>query len=1080
VARPPACGFPRAVAGRGTPIPLRRTAPLVAWCRPVIPQGCYLDCYLALVFCCVLCVLRLPASPLILSGGLLFVYFFFSFCFFLLYLEPRLSLASVVGLPARHCGTPTGVATMCSVGGHLPLRLLVGPPGPDMAAARWALSNVPAAGGWAQRPPPPCRRPAWMPALTAVVPSPAPTTLPSTAVPLLPPTSRAGAVGRGGGDCGGGGPVMAGGEEAEDGDDGEDSKPSSSPDAGDGEGGGRYGGSAGGRGGGGGGGSGGGGGAGGARGGEGGDGDDDADVATHKFGWHMCLHRLVQPSPSQGGSSGPVRDDPPNVAAGQCSPADFDLTIALSRPLTWDFARNEWRWPKSWRFPDVVVRASRAPSDVDIDAYLTVVTEGAEAGTLLDVGITASDGSSSSVQNARLSRSGECRFSRLRLATTGSAHGGQRFQLFLRLSRADNPSIVLTTVLCTPFSAYSRKNSDRKRRWNHASSSREEPGAVSFAPFEPDVFDRPFVRKVTSAQQGTVEEVVDNSVTGLLRYFRAPNIRNKSRHPVFLAVRFDRVVDLYCNAEAYPADDDAAVRAFIAACGTQFAEPPPTTTETSAAGAAGEATPWMLTLIPGAGNDGRDADEDPAGGEANAQRLFELLSNVKAPLVSCAASPAHLPPGFRRWRDTARLRSVYTSMYAAGAALSATKKRRRAGNYSFRVESSLQAIKAEEVPATGSPPARGAAATGDKTGVGVAGGSSGGSASGVAAVPPVTGSPPGVAAATAAVAAVAAAAAVHASSAPAPQRPVEGLPAGRPSVGGPAAVADASATDPRGAAPPLASAATYTHPPEPPVELPRADAHGTLPPPPGHSLPPASLAPDIKAPLPRAEEPLPPGHPSSSLLADQRRPAGGGEAWNSGEPASGGDAPPPAPRPAFGTPPPYGTGSGRKVADTLVAHVRELHKQQRVSLQRLQSDAFVAVADGDGAVNMRNSFVSVREALLLHATVSGLLFGVLGDRVAGVAESYEFDLAAQLHMVRSLDATLTTEDITSVFMAVNKLVALVTAHLDKVAVHLLPKFEVCFSDEELTPLLHRIRSSGQAAEGFAERLRSLGGTLGRP
>jgi len=168
------------------------------------------------------------------------------------------------------------------------------------------------------------------------------------------------------------------------------------------------------------------------------------------------------------------------------------------------------------------------------------------------------------------------------------------------------------------------------------------------------------------------------------------------------------------------------------------------------------------------------------------------------------------------------------------------------------------------------------------------------------------------------------------------------------------------------------------------------------------------------------------------------------------------------------------------VADTLVAHVRELHKQQRESLQRLQSDAFVAVADGDGAVNMRNSFVSVREALLLHATVSGLLFGVLGDRVAGVAESYEFDLAAQLHMVRSLDATLTTEDITSVFMAVNKLVALVTAHLDKVAVHLLPKFEVCFSDEELTPLLHRIRSSGQAAEGFAERLRSLGGTLGRP
>lgn len=170
-----------------------------------------------------------------------------------------------------------------------------------------------------------------------------------------------------------------------------------------------------------------------------------------------------------------------------------------------------------------------------------------------------------------------------------------------------------------------------------------------------------------------------------------------------------------------------------------------------------------------------------------------------------------------------------------------------------------------------------------------------------------------------------------------------------------------------------------------------------------------------------------------------------------------------------------GGGGGGGVAEALVEHVRELHKQQRESLQRLQSDAFVAVADGDGAVNMRSSFGTVREALLLHATVSGLLFAVLGQRVAGVAESYEFDLAAQLHMVQSLDATLTTEDITSVFMAVNKLVALVTAHLDKVAVHLLPKFSGCFTDEELAPLLDRIRSSGGLAEGFADRLRSLSG-----
>ncbi|GAB0490199.1 hypothetical protein MMPV_001431 [Pyropia vietnamensis] len=1017
-----------------------------------------------------------------------------------------------------------------------------------------------------------------LPADAGVAPSPPPPPPPPPAAPLPgPPTARlavaaappgvlhetsrrdAAAVFVGGEAAS---PVAApvGEPDSPDGD-GEDSKPSDGGDAdgaggggggahaggaGSGGGGGSGGGAAGGGGsGGGGGGSSGGGGAGGGgaggapgSGGGGGGGSGDAnelDVSAHKFGWHMCLHRLVQPSAGHGGSGRVVRDDSADVSAGQRSPADFDLTIALSRPLTWDYARNEWRWPKSWRFPDVVVRASRAPSDVDIDAYLTVVTEGAEPGTLLDVGITASDGSSASVQNARLSRSGECRFSRLRLATTGSAHGGQRFQLFLRLFRADNPAAVLTTVLCTPFSAYSRKNSDRKRRWNHASSSREEPGAVSFAPFEPDVFDRPFVRKVTNAQRGTVEEVVDNSVTGLLRYFRAPNIRNKSRHPVFLAVRFDRVLDVYCNAEAYPTDDDAAVRSFIAACGTQFGDTPSTTTETvcalspSGSGPNGGATktpaPWMLTLIPGVGAEGREGEEDIAGGEANAARLFELLSNVKAPLVSCAATPDHLPPGYRRWGDTPRLRSVYCTMYAAGAALSATKKRRRAGNYSFRVESSLQAIKAEEVPATDSPVRVPCVVPADKTGVGVGAASSGAASSAAPparAVPvaparlpsPAALSEAGVANPAPVGVATGGAAAAASPSPPRPPRVGDGAlsasAARPPPVGELSTTVGASGRGTRGmsALPPLSDTARQT----PPVAAPAEPTHAQLPP--AHaagaaapSHPPLSReaaldAADIKAAPVGAIEPLPrPAH-EPPLAAAHRRPSGAAlDEWQpdgAGGGGGGGDGgaeerPTASSREAIsraasvaaiasGVGGGIGGGGGGSggVAEALVEHVRELHKQQRESLQRLQSDAFVAVADGDGAVNMRSSFGTVREALLLHATVSGLLFAVLGQRVAGVAESYEFDLAAQLHMVQSLDATLTTEDITSVFMAVNKLVALVTAHLDKVAVHLLPKFSGCFSDEELAPLLDRIRSSGGVAEGFADRLRSLSGSLRRP
>ncbi len=45
----------------------------------------------------------------------------------------------------------------------------------------------------------------------------------------------------------------------------------------------------------------------------------------------------------------------------------------------------------------------------------------------------------------------------------------------------------------------------------------------------------------------THEEKITPDINGLINYFSAPNIRNKIRHPIFLALKFPEAVKLYYN-----------------------------------------------------------------------------------------------------------------------------------------------------------------------------------------------------------------------------------------------------------------------------------------------------------------------------------------------------------------------------------------------------------------------------------------------------------------------------------------------------------------------------------------------------
>mmetsp|Transcript_10861 Transcript_10861/g.35651 ORF Transcript_10861/g.35651 Transcript_10861/m.35651 type:complete len:289 (-) Transcript_10861:353-1219(-) len=77
-------------------------------------------------------------------------------------------------------------------------------------------------------------------------------------------------------------------------------------------------------------------------------------------------------------------------------------------------------------------------------------------------------------------------------------------------------------------------------------------GVAAHLPFAPDKLDR-VLEKV---DKGLVRQPIDNSIDGLRNYLSAVNIRNKCKHPLFLALRFDACIGLLYDSSraANPAD----------------------------------------------------------------------------------------------------------------------------------------------------------------------------------------------------------------------------------------------------------------------------------------------------------------------------------------------------------------------------------------------------------------------------------------------------------------------------------------------------------------------------------------------
>ena len=198
-----------------------------------------------------------------------------------------------------------------------------------------------------------------------------------------------------------------------------------------------------------------------------------------------------------------------------------------------------WNWHKSWILPEINVKLSQYATKTRVFAKLFVVKAGLEYSEnffLVDIGVKGC--SKSYVQNQIAV------FRNLKFSSTSYNNEGLKFHLVVVVfeendeesQNLDSNYKIIDSKLSPPIYVDSRK------------SARE----ICFKEntfldmFHPDLLSKPLFKK-RRKNVDKKEEFISNSLKGFINYYTAPNIRNKIKHPFFIALKFSSCVTLYYN-----------------------------------------------------------------------------------------------------------------------------------------------------------------------------------------------------------------------------------------------------------------------------------------------------------------------------------------------------------------------------------------------------------------------------------------------------------------------------------------------------------------------------------------------------
>ncbi|CAD8141509.1 unnamed protein product [Paramecium pentaurelia] len=234
-----------------------------------------------------------------------------------------------------------------------------------------------------------------------------------------------------------------------------------------------------------------------------------------------------------------LRIEASKVIKYQNSNQGYSFDLKLWKPFPFS-ANIGWNWHKSWNIPELECQL-KIDNDFDhhilntltIVANLYIVKHNYDKMEMESIGCKGCP--------EGVFRNGISILRQLKFNTTSYKNEYQKFQIVVVISQINSSQQYVIDAKCSPYIFVDSRKHARQQALNNNIQ-------LIIDPFLPENLDKEFVKKERKNQpKGLLK--VDNTIQGLINYFTAPNIRHKIKHPLFLAIKFDKCVKLYLKRQ---------------------------------------------------------------------------------------------------------------------------------------------------------------------------------------------------------------------------------------------------------------------------------------------------------------------------------------------------------------------------------------------------------------------------------------------------------------------------------------------------------------------------------------------------
>jgi hypothetical protein len=220
-----------------------------------------------------------------------------------------------------------------------------------------------------------------------------------------------------------------------------------------------------------------------------------------------------------------------------------DVSISLGKPFLYNDTLG-WNWHKSWNIPSIfiTIKPEKCSPSIKFRAQIKAIIFRTERSDKKNIGEIQISGN-----NTQELINGHAVFSKITFGSTSFQNHGAKFHLVITLT-AEEPNSPSSPVhmlhsYISPAVFVDAKN--RKKESVKITIS-EKLFLRFFHPFSPKLLKSSFIRKKKLVGK-TQSLNIENSLRGLYEYLSATHIRFKTKHPLFLILKFSKCLKLFYN-----------------------------------------------------------------------------------------------------------------------------------------------------------------------------------------------------------------------------------------------------------------------------------------------------------------------------------------------------------------------------------------------------------------------------------------------------------------------------------------------------------------------------------------------------